>query len=134
MVAGLFGAVEKLVNDHDVAWLVFFLQRADSADTNNPCDPEFFHGPDVGAVVQFAGQNPVATAMAREKNNVAPGQFAGQQIVGGIAERSFDFYPLLVGEPFEIVKPGAADDADLMFCHGKFLTAKPSKHTKKAEK
>ena len=79
------------------------------------CDAEFFHGPDVGAMIQFAGQNPVAASVARQKNHVASGEFAGEQIIGRRAERRFDLHPFLVGEAFEVVKSGAADDADSMF-------------------
>ena len=79
------------------------------------CDAEFFHGPDVGAMVQFARQDAVAASVARKENDVASGEFAGEQIVGGLAERRFDFHPFLVGETFDVVKPGAADDADVMF-------------------
>ena len=79
------------------------------------CDAEFFHRPDVGAMVQFAGQNPVAAPVARQENHVAPGEFAGEQIIGRRAERRFDLHPFLVREAFDVVKSGAADDADVMF-------------------
>ena len=115
VVGRLFGAVEKLVNDDDVARLVFFLQRADGADADDPLHAEFFHRPDVGAMVQFAGQNPVAAPMPRQENHFASGEFAGEQIVGRRAEGRFDLHPFLVREAFDAVKSGAADDADAMF-------------------
>jgi hypothetical protein len=95
----LFGAVHKLVNEHDVARLAFFLQRADGADADDPGDAELFHRPDVGAMVQFAGQNPVAAPVAGKKNHVASGELAGEQIVRRRAERGFDF------THFWLVKP-----------------------------
>jgi hypothetical protein len=79
------------------------------------CDAEFFHRPDVGAMVEFAGQNPVAAPVPRQKNHFASGEFAGEQIVGWRAEWRFDLHPFLVCETFDAVKPGAADDADAMF-------------------
>src|SRR5664279_2987936 len=111
VVRRLLGAVEELINDDDVTRLVFFLQRADGADADDPLNAKLFHGPDVGPMVQFARQNPMTASMAREKNHVTPGKFAGEQIVGGIAERRFDLHPFLVGEAFKVVKSGAADDA-----------------------
>ena len=48
-------------------------------------------------MVQFAGQNPVAAPVARQKNHVAPGEPAGEQIVRGRAERGFDLHPFLAG-------------------------------------
>ncbi len=99
------------------------------------CDAEFFHGPDVGAMVQFAGQNAVAASVAREKNDLAPGEFAGEQIVGRFAERRFDRHPFLVGEAFDVIKPGAADDADSMFSTWKIFNRETREtHEKKAGK
>ena len=115
------GAVEELVNQHDVARLVFFLQRADGADADDPGDAEFFHRPDVGAMIQFAGQDAVAAAVPRQENHVAPGEFAGEQIVRGRAKGRFDLHPFLVGEAFDVVKAGAADDADAMFRHARIF-------------
>ena len=36
--------------------------------------PSFFMRPDVGAVVQFAGQDAMAAAVARQEDHVASGQ------------------------------------------------------------
>ena len=109
---GLLGAVNKLINQNNVARLVFFLQRADGADADDPRDAEFFHGPDVGAMIQLAGQNFVAASVSRQENHVASGDFSGEQIVGRPAEGRFDFHPFLVGEAFDVVKSRAADDSD----------------------
>ena len=114
VVQRLLGAVEKLVNHHDVARPVFFLQRADGADADDPLHPEFFQRPDVGAVVQFGREEAVAASVARQENNVAPGQLAREQIVRRRAKRRFDFHPFLIGEAFDVVKAGAANDADAM--------------------
>ena len=119
----LFGAVHKLVNEHDVARLDFFLQRADGADTDDPGDTELFHRPDVGAMVEFAGHDPMAAPVTGKKNHVAPGELAGQQIVRRRAERGFDLHPFLVGEAFDVVKAGAADDADAMIGHARFIAS-----------
>ncbi len=54
----------------------------------------------------------MAASVAREKNHFAPGDFAGEQIIGWFSEWRFDFHPFLVGEAFDVVKPGAADDSD----------------------
>ena len=101
----LLGAVEKLVDEHDVARLVFLLQRADGADADDPGDAELLHRPDVGAMIQFAGQNPVAAAVPRQEDHVAPGQLAGEQIVRGRAEGRFDLHPFLVVKPSMLYRP-----------------------------
>src|SRR5262245_25108337 len=93
------------------------LERADRADAENPRHAELFHRPHVGAVIQLAGQDAMAASVAREKHHVAPGEPAGEELIAGRAERSFDRNPFLVREPFDVVKPAAADDADAMVCH-----------------
>jgi hypothetical protein len=115
MIAGLFGAVEKLVDEHDVARLVFFLQRADGADADDPRDAEFFHRPDIRAMVQFARQNFVAAPVSRQENDFAPGNFSGEKIIRRRAEGRFDFHPFLVGEAFNVVKSGATNNSNFVF-------------------
>ena len=83
-------------------------------------------------MIEFAGEDAVAAAVACEKNHIASGQFAGEQIVRGRSKRRFDLDPFLAGKPFKIVEAGAADDADARFRHDGFLTAKAAKDTKKA--
>ena len=120
VLEGLFGAVDELVDDDDVAGAVFFLQGADGADAEDPLDAEFFQGPDVGAVVEFGGQDAVAAAVAGEEDDVAPDEAAGQEIIGGGAEGGFDLDPFLVGEAFDAIEAGSADDANAMLCHAGF--------------
>jgi hypothetical protein len=76
----------------------------------------------------------VAASVARQENDFASGDFSGEQIVGRFAEGRFDFDPFLLGEAFDVIKSRAADDSDFVFRHGKFLTAKGAKDTKKAVK
>ena len=117
----LFGAVHKLVNEHDVARLAFFLQGADGADADDPGDAEFFHRPDVGAMVEFRRQNPVAASVARQKDDIASGQFAGEQIIRWRTEGRPDLHPFLSCKAFDVIKTGAADDADAIIRHGGFI-------------
>ena len=77
--------------------------------------PSFFIAQMLARWFSSLGQNPMAASVARQENHVAPGEFAGEQIIGRRAERRFDLHPFLVGEAFDVVKPGAADDADVMF-------------------
>src|SRR5947199_1981116 len=74
----LLRAVDELVRQHDVARLVTRLQRADCADTDDPCDTEFFHRPDVRAMVQFAGENAMPATAARNDGHLTPGTLRGQ--------------------------------------------------------
>ena len=130
VVQRLLRAVEKLVDQDDVARAVFFLQRADGADADDPLHAEFFHRPDVRAMVQLRGQQAMAATVARQKHHVAPGDLAGEQIVRRAAERRPDLHPFLICETFDVVKSRAADDADFVFCHAGFFTTKDTKDTK----
>src|SRR5205085_8720663 len=77
---GLFGAVKKLVGKDNVARLVFCLKRADGADADNPGDVEFFHRPDIAPMIQLAREDEMASSMARQEHDLAPRQFARQQL------------------------------------------------------
>ena len=48
-----FGFIDELIDQDDVAGLVFRLEGPDSADADDPADVETFQSPDVGAVIQF---------------------------------------------------------------------------------
>src|ERR1035438_8754535 len=63
----------------------------------------------------------MAAPVAWKKDHVASGELAGQQIVRRRTEGGFDFHPFLVGEAFDVVKAGAADDANAMIRHGRFI-------------
>ena len=64
MVLGLFGSVDKLVDEDDVAGMVLGLEGTDGADADDPFDAERFHGPDVGAVVEFGGHQAVSSGVS----------------------------------------------------------------------
>ena len=70
--------------------MIFALQGADGADADDPGHAELFHGPEVGAMVEFAGQEPMPPAVPREKDDFAAGQFPGQEAVGRGAEGGRD--------------------------------------------
>ena len=78
---GLFGPVEKLVRQHDVAGPVFGLERADGTHADNPRRTKLLHAPDIGPVIQFAGQNTVPAAMPRQEDDLTPGELAGEVTV-----------------------------------------------------
>jgi hypothetical protein len=124
------GAVKKLVNEYDVAGFVFLLQRADRADADDPGDIELFHRPDVGAMIQFTRQYAVTPPVPGQKNYVASGQFAREQVVRGRPEWRFDLHPFLVCEAFDVVKPRAANDSNAKLWHMRLysIDAAKSRH------
>lgn len=83
---GLFGAIDELVDEYNVAGFVACLEGADSADADDPGDPGLFEGENIGAVIQFTGEDAVAAAMAREEDDLATGELAEEQLIGGWSE------------------------------------------------
>ena len=62
--------------------------------------------------------------MTRKEHDVAALKCAGEQFVGGRAERSFDFDPTLLGKPFDVIEPTAADNSNTMSSHaGRYSVA-----------
>ena len=51
--------------------LVLFLERSDGGNGDDALDPELLEGVDIGAEIQFARQDAVATSVARQKGNFA---------------------------------------------------------------
>ena len=98
-VDAMASSIEELVGDYEVEWLVLFLERADRGDGDDAVDAELLESVDIGAEVEFGGQEAVARAVTREEGDLAA--FEGTEYVGigGIAERSLlaDFVD--VGEP-----------------------------------
>ena len=88
------------------------LEGADGADADDPGDAEVFHAPEVGAVVEFAGEDAVAASVPGQEDDVASGEFAGEEGVRGWAEGGVELDPFLAGEAFDLVEAAAADDAD----------------------
>lgn len=107
-----FGLIHELVHQHDIARLILLLQGTDRADADDPAHAEAFESPDIGAVIQLAGQDSMATRMARQKSHGAAFECACENFIGGVAEWSFDFDPFLVGKTLDVVQSASADNAD----------------------
>ncbi len=84
------GLVVKLIGDQKIERAQIFFQGAHGADGNNSLDAEHFHGANIGAVIDFSGENAMSAAVAREKGDVAAFEFAENERIGGIAEWRFD--------------------------------------------
>ena len=89
VLSRLLGAIEELVDQHNVARFVFFLQRTNRAHADDPLHAEFFHGPNIGAVIQFGWQKAVTSSMPGQKNDIAFGKLTGEKLVGWRAKRGF---------------------------------------------
>ena len=81
------GPVEELVGDEEFERAQRFLQGAHGADRDDALDAQHLHGVDIGAIVDFSGQQAMAAAVAREEGDAAAFERAENEGVGGIAER-----------------------------------------------
>ena len=107
------GAVDELVRNHKVRRLMLLFERADGRDGEDPLHAQHLHREDVGAKVQFAGQDTMTASVARQKSNLATFKFA-DKYVGGIAKGRRSPHLLRIGKSGHGVQAAAADDAN--FC------------------
>jgi len=68
-------------------------------------------------MIQLARQYAVASPVSGQKDHVASGQIAREQIVRGRPEWRFDLHPFLVCEAFDVVKSRTTDDSNAMLWH-----------------
>jgi len=111
------GAVKELVGQDDVARAILGLERADGANADDPMNIKGLHRPQVGAVVQLAGEDTVTARMTGEEDDFAPSEPAREKFVRRVAKRGFNLHPLLMGKSLDVVQATAADDPDAIGCH-----------------
>ena len=107
------GAIEKLIGNHKIQRLMLFLQRAHGRYRHDALDTQLLEAVNIRAKIQFAGQNSVSAAVARQECDLAPFQLPQYVGVGRIAERRLllDFAHLR--ESRHRIQPTASNDSDL---------------------
>ena len=106
-------AIDELVGDNEIGWLVLFLQGANCRDGENALHSEFLEGVDIGPEVQLRREDAVTATVAREERNPVSFQFAENEWVRWIPKGRFDAFFVDVGKSGHRVKPAAADNPDL---------------------
>src|ERR1041385_4475403 len=117
VIQALLGAIDKLIDEHNVARTIPGLQRTDGAHTDDPVDAELFHGPDIGAMIELGWKQPMSSGVAWQEDDIASIQLPGQELVGRSTERRLNVDPFLAGEAFDLIQAASADDAYAMFLH-----------------
>src|SRR5437016_1713093 len=84
------GAVVELRRQQNVAWFVFLLQTTNRGNGNDPAHVERAQRVNIGPMIQFMRDNPVAAAMSRQKVNLPAAECAANQRVGRRTERCFN--------------------------------------------
>ena len=111
-------AVKKLIRNHKIHRFMFFFQRANGRDGNNPLHSQHFEAINVCAEVEFGRQNPVSASMPREKSDLASFQRTQHEGVRGLSKRGVQFDFTCFGQPGHRIKPAAADNPN--FCLWQF--------------
>ena len=105
------GAVDELIDDHEVAGMDVGLQRAARARADQRPHAERCHRPDVGPVRHAVRGVLVAPPVTGEEGDPSPGQFTDGDRRCRATEGSLDLDVGAVGQ--ELVEAGPADDPDL---------------------
>jgi len=113
----VLGEVYELVDYHHVSRLDFLLHAPACADADYPSHPEFFHAPDIGAVVELGGRYPVAPAVARQEDHALAAELAGYEGVGRLPEGGGQFLFFDVFQPFQFVQSASSDYSDGFIAH-----------------
>jgi len=86
----LIGAVEKLIDDHQITRMQIAFQRSHGGHRDDPFDLQHFHPIDIGAAVHLCGRQAMALAVTRQKHHLVPFQPSGEVFIRRIAERRID--------------------------------------------
>ena len=104
------GVVDQLMRQHEVATAYVGGDGADRGHRENRRHPALLQRPQVGAVVDPVRRNRVSVPVARQKNDVAPGDLAEDQRRRRLpVGRAYDF-AVRYGKRRQAGKPAATDD------------------------
>ncbi len=106
------GAIENWSTTRNSPGRKIFLEGADGADGNDALHTKQFHSVNIGAEIQFAGHEAVATAMARKEGHTLAFECANDNGVRGLAERGFHANFASAGQAAHGIEAAAADHAD----------------------
>lgn len=104
------GAVNELVDDHEIARRHVLLERSAGRDCNDVGHAHALEGVDVGPVRHGGGGMDVAPAVARQERQSQTVQRAGQDCIGRLTEGACDSGPLCALQAVDLVKARAADN------------------------
>ena len=115
----LFCAVQELAWEHDVARFVACLKGTHGAHADDPVDAQRFHRVDVGAVVEFTGQNAMTTSVSWQEYDRSASEFACQELIRRRSERRAHGFPSAFCEPLDVIQSASSDDSDTRMVHNK---------------
>ncbi len=106
-------AIDKLVGNHEIQWLVLFLQRSYRRERQNALDAELLEAMNIGAIGKFGRHQPMPAPMAREKCNLAAVECAQYVGIRRRAERRVQRQLLHIGQAGHGVQSTPTDNSYL---------------------
>jgi hypothetical protein len=114
-------AIEELVGNYEIQGLVLFFQRSDCGHGDNPLDPQLFEAVNVGAEIEFAGQDAVAASVPCEEGHFAAFESTANVDVRGSAKWRLQAHFLGFAQARHRIEAATANDA--YFCLGQISSA-----------
>ena len=116
LVAGE-GAVDELVDQHEMPRRHRLVQRADGGDRNQRGDAAALHHVDIGAVVDVGRRVAVAAAMTRQEDDLQPVDLADPHGIRRLAPGACDLDPFGAFQRRQVVEPRSADHTQYSLDH-----------------
>jgi hypothetical protein len=116
------GAVDELVDQHQVSGSDLFPHRPDGAHRDEPRHAQLLHAEDVGARVHLGGREAVSLPVPRQEDHLLLAELSQEVLVAGLAEWRADALAAHAGQPRQVVQPRPADHPDDGPRHGRALS------------
>src|SRR5438552_660483 len=104
--------VVKLRRQQNIARRIFFLQTANCGHRNDPAHIQRTQRVNVGAMIQFMRQDPMAASVTWQEIDLPSTHPAPNQHVRRCPKRSFDLMLGHIVQLFYLIETAAADDPD----------------------
>ena len=105
-------AIHKLIGNDKVERPMFFFQRADGRQRNDPRDPKLLQPVNVGTVIQLRRHEAMSPPMTGQKSDASTSQRTQNVGIGGRAKWGLQRHLAHVGQPRHRVEAAPADNAN----------------------
>src|SRR5438270_14091089 len=110
-------AVEALVGNYELECVVVCLERPHGRNGDDALHSQLLEAMNVGAKIEFAGQDAMAAPVTRQKRHFATFENAADIGIRRCAKRCFHPYLFYLVQPRHRIKAAPADDSNLRLCH-----------------
>src|SRR5688500_3419978 len=104
--------IDELIDQDNLARLIFRLQRTHRAHADYPSHPQALQRPNICPMIQFTRQDPMPPPMPGQKSDFPSAHFTCQNFIRRFTERRIHLHPLLLREPFDLVQTTSANNSN----------------------